>query len=48
MRNGFGAGVGEHEVDGVLHVFAFLVPLVDGGQQKLIVHLPAHDKEAAA
>lgn len=42
-----GAGVGEHEFDGELHLLILLVPAVDGHEQQLSVHFAAHDQEAA-
>lgn len=43
-----GAGVGEHEFDGKLHLLILLVPAVDGHEQQLPVRFAAHDQKAAS
>lgn len=43
-----GTLMGLHVLDGELELLALLVPLVNGHEQQLLVHLAAHDEEAGA
>lgn len=43
-----GTLMGLHELDGELELLALLVPLVNGHEQQLLVHFPAHDEEVGA
>lgn len=40
--------MGLHVLDGVLELFALLVPLVNGHEQQLLVHFATHDEEVGA